>query len=318
MEETFGGTLERVRKQKNIPINQLVEGIMTPSTYHRFKKGEIETGISKFNALLARLNVRYEEFLFLHNRYREDPLKESLLTLEELFNRKDVAGLQRLQEDVAEGEWTNSLAQKHLLALISLMRDRLLGQNAQRESNSLLHYLEQTETWTHYEVAMFGNCMKALPTASVDFYLNSVVHSFTAYKSIDKYSHEISRILINAVISFLSRKEVRLARKWYTWLAAQSLRETFLFESFFVKLLGQYLEFAEGNESRKESFPFYVEHLVFLGCDQLAQTVSTMNHWMEENYGENRSLRQDLPHLEGPNAQQLRTKSKDFGRIAPV
>lgn len=286
MEEAFGGTIERVRKQKNIPINKLVEGIMTPSTYHRFKKGEIETGISKFTALLSRLNLRYEEFLFLHNRYQPDQVKNSLLTLEDLFNRKDVEGLQRLQVALAEGEWTSPLAQEHLLSLTTLMRNRLLKQKVAGEGNSLLRYLEQTETWTHYEIAMFSNCMKALPTPQIDFFLNNVLHSFLAYRSTDEYSHEISRILTNAIISFLSRKEVRLARKWYAHLSSQSLEDRFLFERFFTKILGQYLEFAEGNQKAKESFPLFVEHLEFLGGYQLARNIATLNQWMIVNYGE--------------------------------
>lgn len=287
MEEYFGKTIEKVRKKKNMSIKDLADGIMTPSTYHRFKNGEIETSVSKFNNLLNRLNLRYEEFIFINSHYQDDELKEALLTIENLFNRKDTSGMKKYQEQIKSQEWLNHLTQKHIISLISLLQSYLLNQKVEIKSNQLLHYLEQTETWTHYEIAMFANCMKVIPAKNLDFFLNNVVHSFNAYKGTNEYSHEISRILINAIISFLSRKEVRLARKWYVKLAAQSLEEHFLFERFFERLLKEYIEFAEGNQTCKNNFPLFVEHLKFLDCEQLAQTISTMNDWMELNYSEN-------------------------------
>lgn len=60
METHFGSTIEKIRLQKGIPINQFIQGIMDASTYHRFKTGKIDTTITKFTALLNRLNVRFE------------------------------------------------------------------------------------------------------------------------------------------------------------------------------------------------------------------------------------------------------------------
>lgn len=284
MEGHLGKTIERVRKQKNLSIKGLVEGIMTPSTYHRFKNGDIDTSITKFNGLLTRLNLRYEEFFFIHSRYQNDQIKESLLQLESLFNQKEIGGITRFQEQVAEERWSNPVAQQHLLSLANLLKDCLLHRESELENNGLLRYLEQTETWTHYEVAMFNNCMKAIPSSSIDFFLGSVSRSFPAYRTTTEYSHEISRIVTNAIISFLSRKEVRLARKWYTYLSTQAIGDHFLFERFFSKLLGQYLAFAEGNEKCKESFPRFVEYLEFMECGHLAQSITNMNRWMIENY----------------------------------
>lgn len=290
MENSFGETIERVRKQKNITITRLVEGIMSPSTYHRFKKGEIETSITKFSELLVHLNLRYDEFLFIHNRYQNDEIKESLLNLENLFNKKDTVALECFQNEIIQKEWENSLAQHHIHSLTGLLKNHLSHQDSGWESNDLIHYLEKTETWTHYEVAMFNNCMKVLPTQSIDFFLKNVIHSFLAYRTTAEYNHEISRIIINAIISFLSRKETKIARKWYNQLSTQQLGDHFLFENFFIKLLGDYLEFVEGNEDVINYFPKYIEYLEFLECRQLAQSVLNMNKWMIANYGEKGSL----------------------------
>ena len=264
MENIEAKIIEKVRKQKNISVKCLVEGIMAPSTYHRFKNGEVEPSYKKFYSLLSRLNMKHEEFLFISNHYQADKLKSSLFMLEELFNNKDIEGLRKFKEsNVDNADWDNPLACEHVIMLSNLFENYLKGDKVDL-NNELIQYLEKTETWTHYEIVMFNNVMKFMPTETIDFFLNNIIRSLIPYEKTDDYNHEISRILINAIISFLSRKKILLAKKWYKHLSNQNFNENFLFERFFRKLIGQYIKYADGNYQCKESFPLFVDYLNFL------------------------------------------------------
>lgn len=284
MREYYGKTIELIRLQKKIQIKDLVNGVMTPSTYHRFKNNEIDTSVSKFIIFLERLNIRYEEFTFIHRHYQKDPLKEALQQLETFFNKKNIQQMERLKSRIKGEKWDNMLAQTHVLELINLLTDRLLKNPHDVENNNLIIYLKKMESWTHYEVAMFSNCMKAIPSDLLDYFLLYVIRSFSSYQEIDFFENKISRILINAIVSFLSRKEVYLAKKWYKILERQVQTEALLFERFYVKLLGEYIQIAEGNRKNVEKLNDLQNILMELDCDTMSENIKHINKWMLENY----------------------------------
>ncbi|AZP04327.1 helix-turn-helix domain-containing protein [Jeotgalibaca ciconiae] len=284
MNVNFGKTLNQIRRKKNIPINELVEDIMTRSTYNRFKNGEIDTSISKFNRLLMRLNISYEEFLFIHNGYHNNPTIVAILEIEVHFNSGNKDKLRVLQNKLSEEDWENPQAQKHIISLISILLEFSSYSEAEWKNNDLICYLNRVETWTHYEIMMFGNCLKILPTETIDYFLKNILHSYSAYEENPEYQNRISRIMINAIISFLSRKEVALARKWHNRLSIFPTRETLFFESFFEKLLASYLDYAEGEREASKNFSSFVESLQLIGKDELSEKIVSLNHWIVTNY----------------------------------
>lgn len=284
METHFGSTIEKIRLQKGIPINQFIQGIMDASTYHRFKTGKIDTTITKFTALLNRLNVRFEEFLFINRNFKQDPSRSALIILQNSFNTKDLNQLKRLYEEILEAEWVNPLARNHIIELIQIYINVLENKPNNIENITLIQYLKSIETWTHYEIAMFSNSLKILPTELIDSFLQYMFRSFLIYQEMDNYQEEMSRIVIQAIISFLSRGEVYLARKWYKQLRGQAISDFLLFEKFFIKLLGQYLEIAEGEKTPSQDLKKYEDMLNWLDCKGLAHNIENINQWIVTFY----------------------------------
>lgn len=284
METHFGKTIEKIRLQKGIPINHFILDIMDASTYHRFKTGKIDTSVSKFVALLDRLNIRFEEFLFIDRNFKKDPLRHSLIILQNSFNSKDLKQLKKLYEETIDTEWVNRVAQKHLTELLDIYMNMLEGKSNDIENIELIQYLKTVETWSHYEIAMFSNSLKILPTELIDYFLQYMFRSFLIYQEMDNYQEEMSRILIQAIITFLSHGKVSLARKWYDQLRSQKISDFLLFEKFFIKLLSQYLAAGEGDKLSSQDLKKFEDMLKWLDCKGFAHNIENMNQWIVSFY----------------------------------
>lgn len=284
MNENYGQTIEKIRRQKNILIKDLIEGVMDSSTYHRFKNNDIDTTVSKFIIILQRLNVRFEEFLFIHENFKLDFLKSTLLKLQNYYNQKDIFNIKQLIIDIEIYDWDNKLTKRHMVDLVTLYLNVLQNKTNNLDSVSLIQYLKKVETWTHYEIAMFSNCIRLLPVDLIDYSLHYVMRSFSVYKHTDIYYSESCRILINAITLFIGKKEIELAKKWYRVLRQQELNDFLIFEAFYVKLLDEFLSVAESKVSTADNLEKFEDFLVWLNRKEYAQRISSMNKQIIKDY----------------------------------
>ncbi|EUJ28181.1 helix-turn-helix domain-containing protein [Listeria cornellensis] len=63
----FGETIKKIRKDKNFTQKELSEGILTRSHLSQIETNNYYPSYDKFFLLLNRLNVVFEEFLFVQN-----------------------------------------------------------------------------------------------------------------------------------------------------------------------------------------------------------------------------------------------------------
>lgn len=286
MEKGYGRTIDNIRLQKGISIKQLIDGVMDASTYHRFKNSDIDTTVSKFITLLNRLNIRFDEFIFIHQNYKQDVLQDALIKLQTYYNEKNEVKLKRLLHDIQKQQWDNLTYQEHMKELVEVHVSMLHKQPYNIQNLSLIQYLDSVSTWTHYEVAMFSNCLKVLPTDTIERFLIYMVRSFSLYQGLDSYEQKISKLFINVLLTLLTRKEVGLARKWYNHLRQWEINDHHLFEKYFIKLLSVYLEKAEGTETSIEKLEKFEIILHELGCERLEKNIRNTNQWMVEHFGD--------------------------------
>lgn len=70
--ERFAGTLRKIRSGKGIKQSDVTNNVMSRSTYSKIERGLITPGIVNFYNILSRLNIGFEEFLYIYNGYAFD------------------------------------------------------------------------------------------------------------------------------------------------------------------------------------------------------------------------------------------------------
>lgn len=70
MESMVGVTLKKIRKDKNIPIQTICEGVMDPATYWRLENGKINSSFPTVLQILERMNILSKNLLksFFHQK----------------------------------------------------------------------------------------------------------------------------------------------------------------------------------------------------------------------------------------------------------
>lgn len=68
----YGPTIKAIRLEKNLPQKEVYSGVVSRSFFSKFEKGKSDISISKFKVLLDNLSLTFEEFLYIHNGYKND------------------------------------------------------------------------------------------------------------------------------------------------------------------------------------------------------------------------------------------------------
>lgn len=192
----IGPTLKQIRKNKNIPIKVICDGIMDPGNYWRLENGQIETSFSTILKLLERTNTSLEEFAEELNL--DDNLYQShQADLIYFFKNKDTANLKSLKEKITsdlEDNYTLKLA--HLLCLTDLYIAKIDNTWDDAESKSILkNYLANCRNWNTYELALLNNVL----------FIYELEASFSFYKIASvKFSEKEKEKIIPLTLNFLS------------------------------------------------------------------------------------------------------------------
>ncbi|MHC5373832.1 helix-turn-helix domain-containing protein [Enterococcus sp. LJL120] len=200
----FGALFRKFRLQKGYQLNQTAADIVSPQFLRRFEKDQNDITITKFFALLQRINVSVKEFMF---EYNEAVQLVSVRRLEEIIDeiiiKKDEESWRNwlVQTQSAAGILGDARKEANYFIALILMDygNRLFHKNFDFDMTPLWQYLESVETWGEFEFLLATySChsmskevrsflwqqsakkkIKALTTRrySQDFYLHICLHA---------------------------------------------------------------------------------------------------------------------------------------------
>ena len=227
----FGTTIEVIRKNKNISINELCDGIFTRAAYHRFVTQQSDTSTTNFFLLLEKLKVTPEELLIMYDKNHSLNFFELLSLIEQRYLEKDVASLLSLSSDIQK-DFPNPI-QRHLITVIQSKVDKLLDREHSECYQHLIDYLLNTEFWTRYELALFSHCIGIFNLSLIDTLLTTSLKHFEKTTS---YYNESVHLVANALIVSIEHQSKYHFEKWLTYLNAIQLKEKHFFESLIVQM----------------------------------------------------------------------------------
>ncbi|EUJ26329.1 helix-turn-helix domain-containing protein [Listeria cornellensis] len=71
----YGETIREIRLSKALTQKEVAGNIVSLSFYAKVEKGENNLSADKFFKILNKLNIEIDEFLFVHNDFKENPKK---------------------------------------------------------------------------------------------------------------------------------------------------------------------------------------------------------------------------------------------------
>ena len=281
----LGDKIESIRVKKGIKINTLIEGIMSRGTYYNFRIGKHDISYLDFFKIVKRLNLLTDELAMLLDDGYTKLFKEYIKRISKLSDRKDVGELINLKKRILADK--NSLPNKnHLVELINSHITRLISiRNDLNDTSSISEYLFNAEEWSGYEVIIFNASMHMFSSELIDIYLDKVLKSLPKFKQNILYGNETFRLLVNALILFVERKDYVLIKKWHDKLNEISLDSTFLFELCLKRFFVLLVEFIFNNNfSSLEKSKKMVKYLNELNCFEFSKTIEKIIAFVEDNY----------------------------------
>jgi len=164
MKEYIGKTIKRFRTNKLISARELCHRISTIQQLSNIENGIQIPSAEKFILYLERLNVGYEEFIFL---MEDDYLKAKMLmrrNLAEYVKRHNIMGLQNLAEEAGElfhqyEDIYFQHAQSMSIAMACLLETNFDYECAREHLQTIEDYLIDIDELGYYEIYLVSQCI---------------------------------------------------------------------------------------------------------------------------------------------------------------
>lgn len=205
----LGGKIEKLRKQRQIPVAKLSQGILSESNYSRFSRGKTMVAANVFIDVLKNLEADFYEISeFNHNPRVVDKYKAQYL---ELLKEEDFVGLKRLGKMVAHLSKFRFDTYNNLAISIEVQ----LAKHENRPIDSDIYqlvknHLTSVETWSYQETLLFDILVESFDSQMIMMMIENFTKKNQDYMVAERNTHIIA-ILFTAFMAFLERGEVVLA-----------------------------------------------------------------------------------------------------------
>lgn len=210
----IGITFKKIRTSKNISQKEVYSGIISRSFFQKFEKGQHSISVEKFQLLLNRINITYEEFMYQHHN-KLLTTDYYLLEIFEAYWKKDTTSLSDLYDTLRLSPNRTEV----FLSRVSLLFKNILLRYSEDNDNFvfIFDYLDEISNWSFFETRLFNNIMTVVPFDKRNQYFKKAQSFFKQSKELatinSEYANWHSYIYINYVHLLLEKKEFSLAKK---------------------------------------------------------------------------------------------------------
>lgn len=234
----WGKTISHIRKTKDIPVKQIIGDKITRSAYSRFASGQTNTSVDNFFFLMKNLHINFEEFIYIHNKYELDNYQKLLKKAQVATHQQNIKELEKIRDRFERyANLTEYTEPSHLKCIVTLTINKLKQEPYDEISKqTITSYLEQCESWMHYELVLFNNVMFIFDLHLIKIMKRKVLHNLEKYQNLRSYGSESFRVLINILMLLLDNKNLDEARLLIDEMDEFSLHG----DMFFEKILRMY------------------------------------------------------------------------------
>lgn len=206
----IGTTFRLLRKERGFTLKEMSAGIISFSYLSKFEKGENQISLTNFIQLAQRLNMTVDEILYFSTIkttnhavfFQKVSMAHAKRDLSALMHYLDVE--QKLFEE------TNINYHKYNAIMIAVTIKDIDDNFSVVEyvPNVLVDYLLDCDYWSTYKISLFGNTLTLFPKDLLHVLLKETEKRVAEYRVMNRNYRELIRLIENACIIFLRRKEV--------------------------------------------------------------------------------------------------------------
>ncbi|TQR27318.1 Rgg/GadR/MutR family transcriptional regulator, partial [Lysinibacillus sphaericus] len=189
----FGSTFRKLRLHKGYSLEFVAKGIVSVSYLSKFERNESEITLPKILELLNRINVKFNEFLFINNEFKKNDLELLIEDLKKAYLQGNLKILKKLIDDEnANFEKTGLLTFKLNSIMAQAICSDLTHEKVDKKDIELLiDYLWGVEVWGEYEIILYGNTLHILGVESVIMLSSELLKKSILFKKIKSYRRDM-------------------------------------------------------------------------------------------------------------------------------
>ena len=279
----IGRTIEYLRKSKGLSIGDVCGNEISRQTYYRIVHNQIDTSISKFEIILKNLNISFDEFFFICNDFNQNKIFTDLKKLKMYFEAHNLKAIETLKNEycILKNQSPKNL---HMFCLICILSDRLTNSNHSEQQAILKQYLINVESWTHYEIVLFNNCMFLFSNDFITSVLDKTLHNLSNYSSLRVYGDEAFRLMINVLMLFIHRNELDKAENIIKKLQQYHLKDDLILEKLYLVFFRNLLKTIKNHSADFSGCQYVISTLKYLGSNDLGQMLKTFLDQIKVEY----------------------------------
>ena len=153
MKSTFGKTLRKIRKNKQVSICSISDENLSKSQISRFERGESEISCIRLINILDKLNISIEEFMIIHNddSTRIDKFAKLVQYIRKAYSEQRLDNIIKLLSNSSKYP-LNNLEKTMVKSIIHTLDSRIKPEK--NEIVKLVDYLFKVEYWGYYEIML--------------------------------------------------------------------------------------------------------------------------------------------------------------------
>lgn len=160
----FGYYIKSLRKSKNLTLKELSKNLMSISFLSKFERDETDITFSHLLDLLNRLNMNFDEFMFM-TKYSFS-YKELLQEINKAYLNNNILALKYLYKQECELYEENKLY-AHFLNSIMIKAiihdiDATFSSITSEEATAISDFFMSIDYFGDYEISLFGNSLRCL------------------------------------------------------------------------------------------------------------------------------------------------------------
>lgn len=198
----YGKTIRKIRINKGLTQKEVASNIVSLSFYMKVEQDEHTISADTFFKILNKLTIEIDEFLFVHNDFKETSKKAIQKQMYQFVYNHDLQALVFLKEETEQLYQQNLdlfylLISNELECIINDMQGHIISDTSTKK---LIDYLSTISVWGHFETRLFTDTMGFFDIETTILLADSLFEYFRNYSNSEIHEQDILLALINLTL----------------------------------------------------------------------------------------------------------------------
>lgn len=206
---SYGETLRKIRLNVNLSQQKFCDEIMSQSNYSKIEKGLVEVTFTHLVQLLKKINVKVEEFLWIHENHQD--VYSNMDSLIANYSKGE-GYLKQLQKRILDNS-APTIYDKEIASIIDafLLIEKNKWEDAKNTVKHIWQRLENVDTYYYYDLQVLNMILFILPVETA-YQLFTLTRRKVLIRSNFRNTHNlIENMHTNIILMLITNKKYQEA-----------------------------------------------------------------------------------------------------------